>query len=231
MRKTTYFRTTFRSTVAGRPWRWLIVTIVGIVCVLPVFAQTKAQNEAPSPEPPPIFTVDPGYRYNPKGRLDPFVNPVPPKPPANATTPQPGAPDTPGAPGAQSVTPPLPPEVLIPVSRPRGVKGLLLEDISVKGVIVARDPMMTMAIIQGPGNRTYNITRHDEVFNAIVKDIRMDGIVFSPIVRKDDSGVPLSVKEVRSDSVIYTKLPSKGRTEPSTRDVVRKLHPAPGEPK
>jgi hypothetical protein len=169
--------------------------------------------------------VEPGFKYDRKNRLDPFVDPTPP--------PAPPAPrgNTPAAPvDPKNPTPPPAPEIIVPVSRPRGLKGLMLEDISLKGVVVARDPAMTMAIIQGPGNKTYNVSRKDELFNATIKDIRLDAVIFTPIVRKDDTGEPLTVKEIRSDSVLYTKLPKTAKPE-STRDVVRKLHPAPGEPK
>jgi hypothetical protein len=223
---------TFPTKTAGRSTRWLGFVIAGAVAVLPVRAQTKPPS-APADEARPTFTVEPGFRYEPRGRMDPFTNPTP-KPPANsAARGNSPAPAVTGAPNVinGSVEPAPAPEVIVPYSRPRGLKGLMLEDISVKGVVVAKDPAMTMAIIQGPGNKTYNVARKDQIFNAVIKDIRLDAVVFSPIIRRDDAGEALSVKEVRSDSVIYTKLPKNMGAGPSTLDVVRKLHPAPGEPK
>jgi hypothetical protein len=230
MRKTTYFRTNR----IDRLTRWLGLFLMAIAIMAPVYAQTKpaagtAPAAAPQEEPRPAFAVEQGFKYDPKNRLDPFTNPIP-RPPAPVPNAPKGAtpPNTqPAVPGMPA--PPVEPEVIVPFSRPRGLRGLLLEDISIKGIVFARDPAMTMAIIQGPGNKTYNVSRQDEIFNAVIKDIRVDSIVFSPIVRKDDSGAPLTVKEVRSDSVLYTKLP-KGVSS-SSRDIVRKLHPAPGEPK
>src|SRR5437868_5613743 len=79
----------------------------------------------PGQDPAPVLAVPPGYRYEPRGRRDPFVNPIP--KPAPAT-----------APAAQLVRPP-------------GMKGALVEEVTVVGVFVAKDASMTRAILSVPG--------------------------------------------------------------------------------
>jgi hypothetical protein len=144
-------------------------------------ARAPAQQQAPAQvqeEPPPVLAVPPGYKYDPRGRRDPFVNPVP--------KPAPKAPE-------------------IPVVRPAGLKGVLVSEATIIGVVTSKEPQMNVAVILAPGNKTYFAARGDELFDAVIKQIRADEVVFE-----------LSAPRRQGD-----------QTPP--REVVRKVRTTPGE--
>jgi hypothetical protein len=113
----------------------------------------KAQAEE---EPAPALSVPQGFKYEAQGRRDPFVNPIPKPPPA--------------AP-------------LIPVERPDGLAGVLLSEAQIKGILTSRVPGMTRVIISGPGSprKTYNAVKGDALFDAVIKEIRSNEVVFTMI--------------------------------------------------
>ena len=139
-----------------------------LTVALPVMAQTKAPAPvqpkapaaAPAPEPLPVLGVPEGYEYKPGGRRDPFVNPVP-KPP----------------PGAVHTDKPLEPP------RPPGLKGATVEEVTLNGVFVSKtEPSMSRAILLVPGLRAPVIaSRGDVLFDAVIKDIRADSVVFAKV--------------------------------------------------
>jgi hypothetical protein len=138
-------------------------------------AFTQAGNPAPpAEEPPPVLTVPKNYRYESRGRRDPFVNPVP---------------------------RPVSAGPVIPASRPPGLKGVLVSEAMIAGVVTSREPSMNVVIINGPAGRSYFARIGDELYDAIVKDIRLDTVTFA--------------------------LNSPPTTGPG--EVVRKVRPAPGE--
>src|SRR5205823_11152412 len=53
----------------------LIVVILALSAT--AFPQAQPQQQPPPEEPPPVFAVPKEYRYNARGRRDPFVNPIP----------------------------------------------------------------------------------------------------------------------------------------------------------
>jgi hypothetical protein len=116
------------------------------------------------------------------------------------------------------------------VKRPLGIKGLFLNDISLKGVVVSKDPAMTLAIIQAPGNKIFTLGVRDELFDSAIKEIRKDGVVFRTRPPMTEKGEPLDIKEIRADAVVYTKLIAPG-PRPVARDVVLKVHDTPGDKK
>jgi hypothetical protein len=126
-----------------------------------------------------VLSVPLTYRYDPRGRRDPFVNPIP---------------------------KPNPPEPEIPVVRPPGLKGVLLNEANVIGIVTSREPAMNVAVISAPGGKTYFATRRDTLFDAAIKDIRVD-------------------------SVIFTLRPPGQAADAPPRDIVRKVRPMPGENK
>ena len=167
-----------------------------LMVALPVMAQTKAPAPqappkapaaTPAPEAPPVLGVPPGYEYLPHGRRDPFVNPVP-KPPPGAARP-----DTPHEP-----------------PRPPGLRGATVDEVMLTGVFVSKnDPSMSRAILQVPGLRAPVIaSRGDVLFNAVIKDIR-------------------------TDSVVFTKIPpgSKPVAAPEGDEEIKKLRSTPGDKK
>src|SRR4051794_35915906 len=93
---------------------------------LPAFPQAqpaKPPAAAPVEEPPPVLAVPKDYHYNARGRRDPFVNPIP-KPVRQA----------------EKAPPP-------PVARPAGLKGVLLSEAEIAGVVVSREPSMNIVTI------------------------------------------------------------------------------------
>jgi len=149
-----------------------------------VFVTAPSQAQAPAPaaapqveEPPPVLSVPSGYKYDARGRRDPFVNPIP---------------------------KPKTPEPEIPVIRPPGLKGVLVSEATLMGVVTSKEPGMNKVVLQAPGNKVYFAARGDALFDAVVK-------------------------EIRPDSVVFTLVPPRGQAQLTNREVVRKINPAPGE--
>jgi hypothetical protein len=145
-----------------------------------IYAQTPAAPPPAQPkpveEPPPAMSVPQSYRFQTRGRRDPFVNPVP-KPPTPVAT--------------------------VPVERPKGSKGVLLSEAKILGVVYSSEaPDMTRAMISSSGGVTYFLRKGDQLFDAVVKDIQRDGVVFELSIKDRDG-------------------------KDTTREVVRKLTPTP----
>jgi Tfp pilus assembly protein PilP len=102
-----------------------------------------------------------GYSYNPEGRRDPFVSLV-------------GRGNDPKQAGARTT----------------GVPGLLVNEVTVKGVIRGRSGYLAM--LQAPDNKTYIVRSGDRLFDGTVKTITQDGVVFS-----QDVNDPLSLVKHR----------------------------------
>ena len=75
--------------------------------------------------------------------------------------------------------PKAPPEV--PVVRPDGLPGVLVAEAKIAGTITSKEPGMTKAIINAPGKRTYFAVKGDTLFDGIIKEIRSDSVVFTMI--------------------------------------------------
>lgn len=113
--------------------------------------------------PGPQGSSSAGYSYDPNGRRDPFVSLA-----------------TRGG------------ELPIPGSaRPAGVPGLLVSEVTVKGVLKSPKGGF-IALVQAPDNRTYIIRAGDKVFDGSVKTITQDAVVFS-----QDVNDPLSLVKQR----------------------------------
>jgi Tfp pilus assembly protein PilP len=124
-------------------------------------AQSQAKPAQPaSPQPPP--TPDPGYTYNPAGRRDPFVTLA-------------GRGEVGTGPG---------------MLRPAGVAGLLIGEVSVKGVLRDRDGFL--ALLHAPDNKTYTVRVGDKLFDGTVKSINQEKVIFSQNVND-----PLSLVKQR----------------------------------
>src|SRR5712691_6702067 len=108
-------------------------TFIFILTLSPLgFSQAQQpQPQKPPEEPPPVLSVPKDYRYSARGRRDPFVNPVP-KPLQPVAAPPRAAP----ACGA-------------------GLKGVLLAQASIVGVVTSKEPTMNVVVVGGPGNKTY----------------------------------------------------------------------------
>jgi Tfp pilus assembly protein PilP len=77
-----------------------------------------------------------------------------------------------------------------PVSRPSGIGGLLIADVSVKGIV--RDKDGYIAMIQGNDSKTFIVRTGDRLFDGSVKSIVADKVVFS-----QDVNDPLSLVKQR----------------------------------
>jgi len=95
------------------------------------------------------------------------------------------------------------------VSRPSGVAGLLIADVSVKGIV--RDKGGFIAMIQGSDSKTYIVRPGDRLFDGSVKSIVADKVVFS-----QDVSDPLSL--VKQREVPKAVRPADGRGIPPESD-------------
>jgi len=126
-------------------------------------ATTPPPAAGQPPAKPPAEAPAP-FVYNPEGRRDPFVSLI-------------GKGSDPKSQGA----------------RPAGVPGLLINEVSVKGIV--RNTAGFVALIQGPDNKTYVVKAGDRLMDGTVKSIVQDAVVFS-----QDVNDPLSLvkqKEIR----------------------------------
>ena len=126
-------------------------------------AQPPAQPPKPAEEPPPSpLAVPKNYRYTVGGRRDPFVNPVP-KPAPNAANPA-------GGPGS------------VQCPQAQGLKGVLVGQAAIAGVVTSREAPMNVAIISAPGGKTYFAHIGDALCDAVVRSIKISRVTFMPIV-------------------------------------------------
>jgi len=129
-------------------------------------AATCASAQPPAPGPPAPGTQAPAnpastYSYQAEGRRDPFVSLV-----GRGTDPR-------------SIA-----------SRPAGLPGLLIDELSIKGII--KDRSGYVAMIQGPDKRTHMVRPGEKLMDGSVKSISGDAVVFS-----QDVNDPLSVVRQR----------------------------------
>jgi hypothetical protein len=170
----------------------LLVIPIVLAAALPAASQQQPQKpqattqtqQASIPDPLPPLSVPAGYKYDARGRRDPFVNPIP---------------------------KPAPEEVAAPVVRPPGLKGLLMSDAKLMGVVTSKDLAMNKVIILAPGNKTYFASRGDTLWDAVIKDIQPDAVVFSTVTPQHPG--------------------QQANAAQPSRDVVRKVHPSTGENK
>lgn len=121
---------------------------------------TPAAPGASAQQPPPPQGA--GYSYDPAGRRDPFVS----LSGRGGDLPIPGG------------------------ARPGGVPGLLVAEVTVKGLLKSRGGFI--ALVQSPDNRTYIIKTGDKLFDGVVKAVTQDAVVFS-----QDVNDPLSLVKQR----------------------------------
>jgi Tfp pilus assembly protein PilP len=128
-----------------------------------------AAAAAPPEEPLPPLSVPKDYRYNSRGRRDPFVNPVP-KPVQKLGT------------VAGVVAPPS--------VRPDGLKGVLVAEIQIAGIVSSREPSMNVVTIAAPGGKKYFARVGDALYDAVVKSIKSDSVTFALTTPGLDPSVP-----------------------------------------
>ena len=129
------------------------------------------------PAAPPVEQPsDAGFSYDPEGRRDPFLSLL-----GRGNDPRLGA------------------------SRPSGVAGLLIADVTVKGIL--RDKAGFVAMIQSPDSKTYIVRPGDRLFDGTVKSIVSDKVVFS-----QDVNDPLSLVKQREIPKAVRSAEGRGAT-------------------
>ena len=124
-----------------------------------VKADPKATTPAKSVEvddPPPALAVPPGFEYMPRGRRDPFINPIP-QPVAGARV-----------------------EEVVPVVRPDGLPGVMVSEVRLSGIIHSSDQTMNKAMLV-VGRNTYFAKKGDSLFDGVIKEIRSNEVVFGMV--------------------------------------------------
>ena len=154
------------------------VVLLLAVMVGPGFAQAAAATRSTST--PPVSTPAPTgpaataaqapalpedrAGYDPAGRRDPFVSLL-----------------------ARG-------ESMAPIGgRPNGVKGLLISELTMRGVV--RTSGQLLAIVQAPDNKTYTVHPGDALYDGTVKVVANDAVIF--LQRVDDPLSPVKQREVR----------------------------------
>jgi type IV pilus assembly protein PilP len=128
---------------------------------LPAGAAKEPAAAAKEPEQTPPPVPD-VYTYNPEGRRDPFVSLLIRGGDMKPTR----------------------------ESRPDGLPGLLISEISLRGIL--KDKTGFVAMVSGPDNKTHIIRGNDKVFDGTVKAITADSVIFS-----QDVNDPLSLVKQR----------------------------------
>jgi hypothetical protein len=153
----------------------LIVIVLGAAVPPEVSsaAQTPAQQPAApiTPAAPPPATPQPevvtgqkpaeAYSYDPEGRRDPFVSLL--------------------VRGGERSGPEV---------RPQGRAGLLIGEVTLRGIVRSRSEYLAM--LQGADNKTYIVRAGDKMLDGVVKVITADAVVFA-----QDVNDPLSLVKQR----------------------------------
>jgi len=140
----------------------VLLTIVTTTAPSVAHAQppaASAAQAAPAPQAPPPAAAPPApqastppqpepYTYNPDGRRDPFLSLI-------GT----GG-DTRGS---------------APSRRGDGAAGMLVAEISVRGVMQSRGALVAM--IQGPDNKTYIVRAGDKLLDGTIKSVTPQGLI------------------------------------------------------
>lgn len=138
----------------------------------------SAQAPQPKGNPPPVAAPAPpqgqqqpappsapgGFAYDPQGRRDPFVSLLLRGNDPRAT-----------------------------VNRPPGLPGVLIGELTVKGIV--RDRSGFIAMVQAPDNKTYIVRPGEKLMDGSVKSITPDTVVFSQDV--SDPLSPVKQREIR----------------------------------
>ncbi|MCA1559611.1 MAG: hypothetical protein LC753_17315 [Acidobacteria bacterium] len=164
----------------------LLVGLTGVAS----YAQAPAspQPQSPAQAPPPAQGAPPpveqpgaaappaaGYTYDPSGRRDPFLSLM----------------GRGSDPASMAV-------------RPAGLPGLLIGEITVKGIL--RDRAGFIAMVQGPDSKTFIVRAGERLMDGTVKSITQDTIVFS-----QDVNDPLSlVKQREIRKTVRSGDPNRG---------------------
>jgi type IV pilus assembly protein PilP len=157
--------------------RLLLAVALSVAADSAVGAQQPAAKPAAAPpaavKPQDLPVIEPGYAYDPQGRRDPFISLL----------------------GRGDESKPQ-------AARPTGLAGVLIGEVSVKGVL--RDRGGYTAMLQGPDKKTHTVRVGDKLLDGSVKAITHEQVVFS-----QDVNDPLSL--VKQREVAKPVRPAEGR--------------------
>ena len=125
--------------------------------------QVEAPTVSAQAQPAPA-AASAGFTYDPQGRRDPFVSLL-----TRGTDPK------------------------SMINRPPGLPGVLIGEITVKGIV--RDRSGFIAMVQAPDNKTYIVRPGEKLMDGSVKSITPDTVVFSQDV--NDPLSPVKQREIR----------------------------------
>lgn len=114
-----------------------------------------------------MLSVPKDYHYNARGRRDPFVNPVP-KPVVTG-----------------------PPPVTV---RPPGLKGVMVTEADIIGIVVSREPAMNLVTIQAPGGKRYFARIGDALYDGVIKSIKPESVTFALTASNADPKSPREIE-------------------------------------
>ncbi len=159
-----YFRTAILASVATALVWGAVPAAANKGTSLPARASAPAKAQAAQAPAAPAPRPEDRAAYDPSGRRDPFVSLL-----------------------SRG-------ETRLPVGgRPIGVKGLLISELSVRGVMRTNGKLL--AIVQAPDNKTYSIHPGDALFDGTVKVVANDAVIF--LQRVDDPLSPVKQREIR----------------------------------
>jgi hypothetical protein len=152
----------------------VLASSVTLVSIAASQTPASAAQESPSPAsgesaPPPAApsngqpAVQPGFTYNPEGRRDPFLSLL-----RRGTTTQRG-------------------QIAV---RPPGLPGLGVAEVTLRGTVQSREGWV--AVLQGSDEKTYIVRPGDKLFDAAVRSISQNEMVFLQEVND-----PLSLEKQR----------------------------------
>ena len=156
--------------------RLLAAVALSVAAVSSPGAQQPPAKPAPPPaaaKPQDLPVIEPGYGYDPQGRRDPFISLL----------------------GRGDESKPQ-------AARPAGIAGVLIGEVSVRGVL--RDRGGFMAMLQGPDKKTHTVRVGDKLLDGSVKAINQEQVIFS-----QDVNDPLSL--VKQREVAKPVRPTEGR--------------------
>lgn len=129
-----------------------VLVLAGTTSAVAQSAPDRSPSAKASPAaaaPAPAAAMPQGYTYDPAGRRDPFVSLV-----------KTGSDPRSSAAGL----------------RPEGLPGVPVGEVAIKGIIQSRGAYVAM--LQAPDNKTYIVRNGDKLFDATVKAVTADAVVF-----------------------------------------------------
>jgi Tfp pilus assembly protein PilP len=155
----------------------LLVCIAALVVAVPAYAQAKKADKkadaaaAPAESQPPAKKVDlpvppPNFEYAAQGRRDPFISLVRRGKDANESK------------GDATV------------KRAEGVPGMLVGELSVRGIMQTRGTWVAM--VAGPDNKVYTVRAGDKLADGVVRQVTATSVVILQEVND-----PLSLEKQR----------------------------------